>query len=321
MTKTYGYSEAHAIIPSTDGNFFAVGHEGANINLLKIKPSGDTLWTTRYSAKVSDGSSAITPTTDNNFIVTGWRDSIVKYIPGMGFVYHWDAYLLKIKPDGDTLWTKTYGDTDNTWAFAITPTPDGNFIVAGYTQSSAGDQKVFLFSLIDDRYAYKNTLFTFKIPVYDADSLNHGYTPLKIPSGMTVSLGGTISWTPTTDSSYMDHVEFLVSNDMGKKDTLTFNIFVNSKDYPSKVINPTSGLKNQAHRSGISISTFSSYTSFTLPIPTGSLAIYDIHGRLIQTLSFKNNTAIWRGKTPAGRYFAKMTDGKRDVVKPFMVVK
>jgi hypothetical protein len=238
----------------------------------------------------------------------------------MGFVYHWDAYLLKIKPDGDTLWTKTYGDTDNSWAFAITPTPDGNFIVAGYTQSSAGDQKVFLFSLIDDRYAYKNTPFFFKIPI-SGDSLSHGYTPLKVPTGMTVSLGGTISWTPTTDSSYMDHVEFLVSDDVGKKDTLTFNIFVNSKDHPSKAINPTSGLKNQAYQSGISISTFSSYTSFSLPVPTGSLAIYDIHGRLVQNLSIINNSAVWQPKNATGRYVARMMLGKSNVSKAFVVVK
>ena len=34
---------------------------------------------------------------------------------------------------------------------------------------------------------------------------------------MTVSMGGTISWTPKTDSVYMDHVEFLVDDDFGKK--------------------------------------------------------------------------------------------------------
>ena len=138
---------------------------------------------------------------------------------------------------------------------------------------------------------------------------------------MTVSLGGTISWTPTTDSSYMDHVEFLVSDDMGKKDTLTFNIFVNSKDHPSKVINPALSLSRQSHQSGISIFAFSSYIAFSLPTSSGKLAIYDIHGRIIQNLSFTNNTAIWRGKITAGRYFAKMTDGRREVVKAFVVVK
>jgi len=43
---------------------------------------------------------------------------------------------------------------------------------------------------------------------------------------MTVSPGGTISWTPATDSVYTEHVEYLVVNDDGRKDTLTFNMFV-----------------------------------------------------------------------------------------------
>jgi hypothetical protein len=198
---------------------------------------------------------------------------------------------------------------------------DGNFIVGGYTNLfSSSLDSIHLFSLIDDRYAYQSTPFFFKIPV-SGDSLNHGYTPLKIPSGMTVSLGGTISWTPTTDSSYMDHVEFQVSDDFGKKDTLTFNIFVNSKDHPTKVINPTSDLKNQAHQSGISISTLSSYISFSLPVPTGTLAIYDIHGRKIEQLAVSNSTAVWNSRNAAGRYVARMMQGKRSVVKAFVVVK
>jgi hypothetical protein len=118
----------------------------------------------------------------------------------------------------------------------------------------------------------------------------------------------------------MDHIEFQVSDDFGKKDTLTFNIFVNSKDRPSKVINPASSLSNQAHQSGIAIFSSSSYINFSLPVTTGSLAIYDIHGRLVQKLSITSNMAVWRGKITAGRYFAKMTDGKRDMVKAFMVV-
>ena len=322
-TKTYlgnGAAAANAIAQTPDGNFMAAGYSysasapNKDVYLLKIKPDGDTLFTKTFGGTSWDVADAVAVSLDGNLFVTGCTTSF-----GAGSE---DIYLLKITINGDTLWTKTIGERGNDWGHAITLTPDGNFIVAAETDHfSSSHNYVYIISVIDDRYAYKNSLFTFKIPVYDTDSLNHGYTPLKIPSGMTVSLGGTISWTPTTDSSYMDHVEFLVSDDFGKKDTLTFNIFVNSKDYPTKVIKPTSSFSCQTHQSGISISTFSSSISFFHPVPTGSLAIYDIHGRLIQNLSFTNNTAFWRGKIPAGRYFAKMTDGERDVVKGFTVIK
>jgi hypothetical protein len=316
-TKTYGKvggEITNGITNTLDGNFIFAGTTttgvvGAKaVYLLKIKPDGDTIWTKTYGATDTKVANAIVRTLDGNFVVVGYISSLMG-IPAQ-------TYILKIKSNGDTIWSKTCSATFGDMAFGIVGTSDGNFIITGTTNYDS----LFLLSLIDDRYAYKSTPFFFKIPV-SGDSINHGYTPLKVPTGMTVSLGGTISWTPTTDSSYMDHVEFLVSDDMGKKDTLTFNIFVNSKNNPSKVINPATRSKTIANQSGISISNFSSYTSFTLSVPTGSLAIYDIHGRLIQNLSFTNNTAIWRGKIPAGRYFAKMTDSKRDVVKAFVVVR
>jgi hypothetical protein len=316
-TKTYGIvggEITNGITNTLDGNFIFAGTTttgvvGAKaVYLLKVKPDGDTIWTKTYGATDTKVANAIVRTLDGNFVVVGYISSLT----GISA----QTYILKIKSNGDTIWSKTCSATFGDMAFGIVGTSDGNFIITGTTNYDS----LFFLSLIDDRYAYKNTHFTFKIPV-SGDSLNHGYTPLKAPSGMTVSLGGTISWTPTTDSSYMDHVEFQVSDDFGKKDTLTFNIFVNSKDHPTKVIKPTTSLSNQARHSGISITTFSSYTSFTLPVPTGSLAIYDIHGRLVQNLSIANNTAVWQSKNATGRYVARMMLGKSNVSKAFVVVK
>ncbi|HMD68397.1 MAG TPA: hypothetical protein VKF42_05905, partial [Chitinivibrionales bacterium] len=36
---------------------------------------------------------------------------------------------------GQTYWQKAYGGNKNDWANAITATPDGNFIIAGTTES------------------------------------------------------------------------------------------------------------------------------------------------------------------------------------------
>jgi hypothetical protein len=317
-TRKYGrsdYNVAWAVTADAAGNFIVAGHTFpfstglSEAYLLKINPDGDTVWTRTYTGIGIAGANSIMSSGDGNFLVAGNTDSIGRGSAG--------AFLFKINPAGDTVWTEAY--TGAEYIGDITPTSDGNFIATGITYSALGDL-VCLFSIISDCYARNNALFTFKIPV-SGDSLNHGYTPLKVPSGMTVSPGGTISWTPATTAVYMEHVEFLVWDDLGAKDTLTFNIFVNSKDQITKVINPASSLSRQSHQSGISISTFSFYTSFFLPVPTGSLAIYDIHGRLVQNLSITNNTATWRGKIPAGRYFARMADGKKDVVKAFVLVR
>jgi hypothetical protein len=373
-TKTYGgvnELDASAITPTADGNFIVVGDTFCGLGnfdsyLLKIKPDGSTLWTKKFGGPYNDYANAITPTADGNFIVAGstlsfgtaydgvylikikpqgdivWTitfdgypnyvaKSIIPTTDGnfivVGQFYRNDVgitytFLFKINSKGDTLWTKTFGGPGGEGLNAIVPTSDGNFIVAGEIQNVRGEgYDALLSSLIDDRYAYKNLPFTFKIPIYDTDSLNHGYTPLKVPVGMTVSLGGTISWTPTTDSSYMDHVEFLVSDDMGKKDTLTFNIFVNSKDHPTKTINTIARSTNTT-MNDLTVQQFSSKeVHFSLPVGTKSLGIYNIHGQLLENISINGAQATWRPKHAAGRYFAKAIWKKRETVKPFILMR
>jgi hypothetical protein len=49
--------------------------------------------------------------------------------------------------------------------------------------------------------------------------------------------------------------------------------------------------------------------------------IYDIRGVLAARLPVANNTAAWQAPAAAGKYFARITDGKRSIVKPFVFVK
>jgi hypothetical protein len=199
---------------------------------------------------------------------------------------------------GQSYWKRTYGGINSERANAITPTPEGNFIVAGHTLPfEAIYYYIWLISIIDDRYAYKDVPFTFKIPV-SGDSLNHGYSLLKVPSGMTVSMGGTISWVPKTDSVYMDHAEFLVSDDFGKRDTLTFNIFVNNKDHPLKEADRLSRAGIPHSKNDISVQSLSSKeVRFSLPGGASSLRVYDVRGQLLENLSVKGDLAA----RPCGR--------------------
>lgn len=313
-SKIYGganYEYANAITPTPDGNFIVAGNTGSfgsysSLYFLKIKPDGDTVWTKTYNTSVySVSASAIVPTQDGNFLAAE------------------GPTIIKIKPNGDTIWTKGYYYLrPDVTAAAMVPAQDGNFILAAFYGdcSSACLLSGVLFSIIDDRYAYKNIPFSFKIPV-SGDSTKYTYTPLKIPAGMTVSNSGTISWTPTTDSIYMDHVEFAVSNGTTINDTLTFNIFVNNKDAAIKKSYQSKSLNNRANAFGISINSFSSYISFSIPNKAAFLAIYGIRGNLVTELPVINNTAIWRGQNAAGRYFARAADGKKNLVRPFVVVR
>lgn len=299
--QTRSSALAYAIASTLDGNYVLTGLTTTAPNtyllyLLKIKPNGDTIWTRTYSF-IDYDVHAITSTLDGNFIVVG------------------DTHLLKVKSsNGDTIWTKTYNAGSS--FYAITPTLDGNFFIVGNTGLTTAPESTFvtLLCIIDDKYAHKDSLFTFKIPV-PGDSLNYAYIPVKVPTGMTVSQGGTVSWTPNTNSSYMNHVEFVVSDDFGKKDTLTFNVIVNdSTPLPVKADISV----NNKIRNDIVICSYASKVHFLLPANTQSLSIHDIRGKLLETIP-ANLGEVTITKLAAGTYFAKVILEKSNMVKRFVV--
>jgi hypothetical protein len=329
-TKTYGgagYCFFKTIQPTIDGNFLIAGSKEVSEDmkygwLIKVKPDGDTIWTKTYSGTGGwDEFSSIQLTSDRNFLIAG---STASYVP---VDTRKDGWLVKIKPEGNIIWSKTFLGTGWDAISTVRATTDGNFLVAG----PKGDGGSWLTCIIADQNAYKNALFIYKIPTYGEDTLNFGYTPIHAPSGMSVSLGGTISWTPKTDSVYMDHAEFLVFTDAGKKDTLTFNIFVNSDYHAPASIKPSRINKSISNSFEINTISLSGKIKFSMPLSATSMSVYDINGRIIDkvtqiTTSFEAY-AIWPSassgyaKITTGKYFAKVNMGNNTIVKPFLLVR
>ena len=143
---------------------------------------------------------------------------------------------------------------------------------------------------------------------------------------MTVSAGGTISWACKTDSVYIDHAQFLITDSNGAADTLTFNIFVNPSNNPASMENPSRRIpnKNQPFRiTRIS----SSLIKFALPTGVSYIDIYTINGACIRRLTPPGAEAVWNGLTsaglpaPLGRYCAKIVDKKTSRVRQFTLVR
>ena len=84
-----------------------------------------------------DWAYSVQQTADGGYIVAGYTNSF-----GAG---DYDFYLVKTNSQGDTLWTRTYGGSDDDWAYSVQQTADGGYIVAGYTYSfGAGDDDFYL---------------------------------------------------------------------------------------------------------------------------------------------------------------------------------
>jgi hypothetical protein len=90
-----------------------------------------------YGGAMDEETSHISPTPDGNYSVSGMTLSY-----GSGNA---DAYVVKIDPSGNVIWSKTYGDVDDDFAEWIEPTKDNGYAICGYTFSQLiQDSKIFI---------------------------------------------------------------------------------------------------------------------------------------------------------------------------------
>ena len=93
-------------------------------------------WDRTYGGSGNDEGYSAVVLEDGSFVVAGYTRSF-----GAGYD---DVYLVKADSLGDTLWTKTYGGAGYDRANFISKTPDGGFIITGYTNSGAIGESIYL---------------------------------------------------------------------------------------------------------------------------------------------------------------------------------
>ncbi|MBN2412788.1 T9SS type A sorting domain-containing protein [candidate division KSB1 bacterium] len=145
-TKTYGGEEreiGHAVCQTKDDGYIiagiteSFGAGGEDIFLVRTDTDGDTLWTKTFGGTESDWGYAVQQTDDDGYIIAGFTSTF-----GNGDN---DVYLLKTDANGDTLWTKTYGGTEDDRALSVRQTSDNGYIVSGVTSSfGTGDYDLYL---------------------------------------------------------------------------------------------------------------------------------------------------------------------------------
>lgn len=130
-TRRYpGYG--HSVQQTGDGGYIISGTYlwfGLPVGAILIKTNsvGDTLWTRTYRTRDGYGSGrSVQQTSDSGYILVGTAGP--RFAPS-------DVCLFKTNSSGDTLWTRTYGDTSSDWGNSVRQTTDGGYIIAGTTNS------------------------------------------------------------------------------------------------------------------------------------------------------------------------------------------
>lgn len=92
--------------------------------VVLLDASGETVWQRKYSGGDIRVTSA-QQTKDGGFILAGETPSF-----GAG---DYDGWCMKLNSSGDVEWQRTYGGSTQDVAMAIQETPDGGYVVVGYT--------------------------------------------------------------------------------------------------------------------------------------------------------------------------------------------
>ena len=118
---------------SIDGDIVDSINNGEDMLIIKLDFQGNILWQKRYDGGAHDRAHFIQKTSDSGFIVAGSKQNALFNFNGNDF------WILKLDIDGDIIWQKTFGGTDEDLAYQIKQTSDGGYIVGGSTMSSDGD--------------------------------------------------------------------------------------------------------------------------------------------------------------------------------------
>ena len=129
----------YIIIGSSDSNDIDISNNKGTYDfwIIKISSEGNLIWEKSYGGSEIDEALDITPTTDGNFIVCGnTRSNNIDVSSNNGAA---DIWILKITPNGEILWEKTYGGNSFEAAKSVHQTTDNGFIIAGNSRSDNND--------------------------------------------------------------------------------------------------------------------------------------------------------------------------------------
>ena len=125
--------QGRSIQQMTDGGYIIIGNSDFSGNgdqdiwLIRTNSQGDSLWTKTFGGDGLELGADVQILEDGGFILLGSTESF-----GNGSS---DIWLIKTDSQGDTTWTKTFGDNSSDYGKSILKTPDEGYIIRGVTES------------------------------------------------------------------------------------------------------------------------------------------------------------------------------------------
>lgn len=109
-------------------------HAGGDYWAIKTDASGNLEWSRYFGGNFTDTPEGAIELNSGGYIIAGGSDSRDTDITNNKGTY--DFWVIRIAPNGDLVWEKSFGGSEIDEARAIVKTNDGNIIIAGDTRSN-----------------------------------------------------------------------------------------------------------------------------------------------------------------------------------------
>jgi hypothetical protein len=143
--EEWGYS----LDSTADGGIISVGithsldasgtdeQRNGDLWVNRLDKNGNLLWDRAFGGSETDYGLSVRTISDDGFIIVGTTGSNNGNISG--YYGNGDLMVLRLSSSGNPLWHKVYGGNQTDEGGDILQTPDGGFILTGYTVSDDGD--------------------------------------------------------------------------------------------------------------------------------------------------------------------------------------
>lgn len=153
-----GHDHSYDIIEVQDGSLFFTGflditsaradgntekngsrtrHGVGEFWATKIDASGELQWRGYFGGTNNDRSHAVVQSDDGGFVMTGFSESNDFDISNTQGSY--DFWMVKLDPNGNLLWERSFGGSGIEISYDIAKTQDGGYVITGNTFSTDGD--------------------------------------------------------------------------------------------------------------------------------------------------------------------------------------
>jgi hypothetical protein len=139
-TRVYGTAEddiCYSLAETPDGGFVLGGstmkadtldNMVEDFFLVRVKANGDSAWSHTYGTAMGrEICYSIQVAQDSSFVLAGAKDSVNTGL--------WDAWFMKADPLGNLVYQRSFGGPERDICTALAKSPDGGFLLGGYTRS------------------------------------------------------------------------------------------------------------------------------------------------------------------------------------------